>query len=85
MGRARQRVDASREILFNSALEDLQTGKIGSIRAAAKRNDTQYETLRDRKRGSVHQVNQQKIFYLVYCIHIFLYPLVIPSLPIPPV
>ena len=55
MGRVRQRVDASREILFGSALEDLRTGKIGSIRAAAERYGLRYETLRDRKRGTANR------------------------------
>ncbi|KAG0136223.1 hypothetical protein HOY82DRAFT_465642, partial [Tuber indicum] len=37
-------------------LKDLQTGKIRSIRAAAERYGLQYETLRDRKRGTANCV-----------------------------
>ena len=55
MGRVRQRVDSSREILFDSALEDLRTGKMRSIRAAAERYGLQYETLRDQKRGTANR------------------------------
>ena len=56
MGRVRKQVDAPREILFDSALEDLRTGKIKSIRGAAERYGLQYETLRDRKRGTANRV-----------------------------
>ena len=55
MGRVGQRVDPSREILFDSALEDLRKGKIGSIRAVAEKYGLRYETLRDRKRGTANR------------------------------
>jgi len=55
MGRVRQRVDASRELLFSLVLEDLQMGKIGSIRAAAERYGLRYEILRDRKQGTANR------------------------------
>jgi len=56
MGRIGQRVDNSREGLFACALEDLQSGKIGSIRAVAEKYSLKYETLRDRKRGSGNRI-----------------------------
>ena len=56
MGRIHQRVNNSREGLFTSALEDLRSGKIGSIRAAAEKYGLKYETLRDRKWGSGNRI-----------------------------
>ena len=56
MGPVRKWVDAPREILFDSALDDLRTGKIKSIRGGAERYGLQYETLRDWKRGTTNRV-----------------------------
>lgn len=52
MGRIRKRVDKTKESLFTAALQDIETGKLKSIRAAAEHYGLKYETLRDRKRGS---------------------------------
>ena len=65
MGRIHERVDNSREGLFASALEDVRSGKIGSIRATVEKYGLKYETLRDRKRVSANRIgsyeNQQHL------------------------
>ena len=56
MGCIRQRVDNIKESPFAVALDDLETSKQPSIRAAAARYGLKYETLRDRKRGAQNPI-----------------------------
>jgi len=67
MGRIRQRVNSSRDDLFTTALENLRSGKIGSIRSAAEKYGLKHETLRDRKWGSGNRIgsheDQQHLTY----------------------
>lgn len=56
MVRIRNRIDTEQEKIYNSALKDLASGKISSIRATAEYYGLKYETLKDRKKGAGNRV-----------------------------
>lgn len=56
MVRICNQIDTEQEKIYNSALKDLASGKISSIRAAAEYYGLKYETLRDRKKGAENRV-----------------------------